>query len=121
MHGLLAEHGFEFGHRVFYESQRFAAIYSESDAGEDSAILDLVLMQKVLPRLHGSRRRLEELLRALASFCFSSEVHENSATQPVIFEPDEQDAKDAQMPLTYNKLLRMLKSLRANQFTSFTE
>lgn len=120
VHRLLSQHGFEFGHRVFYESQRFAAIYSDSD-GNTTSILDLILMQKLLPRLHGSRRRLEEPLRNLAAFCFDNTLDHNPGASVSTFEPDEVDAATAKLPLSFDKLKRMLISLRANQFVSFTE
>jgi len=121
VHNILAAHGFEFGHRVFYESQRFAAIYSSTGATDSSGILDLIVMQKLLPRLHGSRRRLEALLRTFAEYCFTNNI-ESSAESPVsTFEPEDNDVADAKLPISFDKLNRMLHSLRANQFTSFTE
>jgi MoxR-like ATPase len=53
LHRLLTEGGFEFGHRVFYEAIRFASMLDA--AGDPNALtaLDLQIMQKVLPRIHG--------------------------------------------------------------------
>ena len=59
----------EFGHRVFYESLRFAALAEAAGLTTMESVLDRIVMQKVLPRLHGSRRRLELPLLALAQFC----------------------------------------------------
>jgi hypothetical protein len=61
-------------------------------------------MQKILPRLHGSRRRLEPTLRRLSAACLS--------TPP---EPAQR------FPVSFDKIQRMLRNLMANQFTSFTE
>ena len=121
IHSLLAIQGFEFGHRVFYESQRFAAIYAQAGETDISRILDLVVMQKLLPRLHGSRRRLEGLLRTFAEFCFSNNIESETGSSMSTFEPEDQDAGQAMLPNSFDKLKRMLRSLRANQFTSFTE
>ena len=68
MHALLAASGHEFGHRVMAESLRFAAIYAGSGTTDLDEVLDLIAMQKLLPRLHGSRRRLEPVLRGLMSW-----------------------------------------------------
>ncbi len=121
VHSMLAAHGFEFGHRVFYESQRFAAIYGATGEFNLSNVLDLIVMQKLLPRLHGSRRRLEELLRAFAKFCFNNTIETKEESIASIFEPEDKNTADAKLPVSFDKLKRMLRSLRANQFTSFTE
>ncbi|MEQ8409374.1 MAG: DUF3578 domain-containing protein [Gammaproteobacteria bacterium] len=120
VHRILSQHGFEFGHRVFYESQRFAAIYASID-DDLEAILDLILIQKVLPRLHGSRRKLEELLKELAEFCSNLSIAASSESSASLFEPADESVEDAKLPLSFNKLKRMLTNLRANQFVSFTE
>ena len=110
LHLLLAKIGFEFGHRTMYESVRFAAIYSatgnvHSDSGIPPAVdevLDLILMQKMLPRLHGSRRRLEPTLLELESRARG-------------------DLAQVRWPHTHAKVTRMIETVRANQFVSFAE
>jgi hypothetical protein len=109
-HALLAESDHEFGFRVMAESLRFAATYSGTGREDLNEILDLIAMQKLLPRLHGSRRRLESVLRSLMSW---AGVVETAETQ----EP----AAVPRLPRTAAKLQRMLTSLEANQFVSFTE
>jgi 5-methylcytosine-specific restriction protein B len=121
IHNILSKHGFEFGHRVFYESQRFASIYSATGEASTAKILDLIIMQKLLPRLHGSRRRLEDLIRTFAEFCFYDATVAVSDNLASTFEPDNYETIEAKLPNSFNKLKRMLRSLRANQFTSFTE
>ena len=121
IHGILSKYGFEFGHRVFYESQRFAAIYGATGEVVTENVLDLIIMQKLLPRLHGSRRRLEDLIRSFAEFCFFGAIAEQNENPMSTFEPDNFDKNEAKLPISFDKLKRMLRSLRANQFTSFTE
>jgi hypothetical protein len=113
VHALLATSGHEFGHRVMAESLRFGAIYSGSGRQELNEVLDLIAMQKLLPRLHGSRRRLEPVLRALMDWAGVEGAGENGET--LIREGS------ARLPRTAAKLNRMLTSLQANQFVSFTE
>jgi hypothetical protein len=112
-HARLAASGHEFGHRVMSESLRFAAIYSGSGRQELDEVLDLIAMQKLLPRLHGSRRRLEPVLRSLMDWAGAQDA------------PDDAVAPfadgSARLPRTAAKLRRMLASLQANQFVSFTE
>ena len=122
IHQLLSPHGFEFGHRVYYESQRFATLYEAAGSPSIEDALDRILLQKILPRLHGSRRRLEVLIKELAQYCYDlSMPFRDNKSQDVIFEPESKDEKDASLPNSFEKLTRMLRSLRANQFTSFTE
>jgi MoxR-like ATPase len=124
LHGILSEGGFEFGHRVFYEAIRFAALLTGAGNADPLHALDLQVLQKVLPRLHGSRKRLERTLRRVARFCYDLGT-EPADTQAVTGE----SAFDALAPLTstprlpgsFDKARRMMEALRANQFTSFTE
>jgi hypothetical protein len=111
VHELLAESGHEFGFRVMAESLRFAAIYAGCGRPEPNEALDLIAMQKLLPRLHGSRRRLEGVLRSLMTWSGLDEAAldgESAAATP-------------RLPRTAAKLQRMFATLQANQFVSFTE
>ena len=70
IHTVMSTYGFEFGHRVFYEAMRFAALNEAAGESSLDSVLDRILMQKLLPRIHGSRRRIEGLLLALGQYCF---------------------------------------------------
>lgn len=120
VHRLLAESDFEFGHRVFYEALRYASMLASTGNASVEDALDQQIYQKVLPRLHGSRRRLEPLLRALGRFCYdlSSEPGSGVSTD---FDPESTHERQPRLPLSYQKIRRMFRSLRVNQFTSFTE
>jgi 5-methylcytosine-specific restriction enzyme B len=117
LHRALSEYGLEFGHRVFYEAVRFAAMAEQAGVHGLERVLDLVVLQKVLPRLHGSRRRLEGPLKALLAFC------DDPSVDAAASEPSASAAASAapRLPLSYSKLQRMQNSLRANQFVSFAE
>jgi hypothetical protein len=111
VHALLAKSGHEFGFRVMAESLRFAAMYSKTGQRNTDEVLDLIAMQKLLPRLHGSRRQLEPVLRSLMTWAGLDEAA-----------PDgEAEARSPRFPRTATKLQRMFASLQANQFVSFTE
>jgi 5-methylcytosine-specific restriction protein B len=121
LHELLSRYNLEFGHRVFYEAMRFSALAEEAGILGLRAIMDRIVMQKVLPRLHGSRRRLELPLLALAQFCKDlpdAVASDDALPTEAIEETPEQGAA---LPIAYAKATRMLRSLRANQFASFTE
>jgi 5-methylcytosine-specific restriction enzyme B len=114
LHALLSGFGLEFGHRVFYEAVRFAAMAEQAGVKGLPGILDLIVLQKILPRMHGSRRRIEAPLISLRSFCQEVPGQVRSAAQ-------NETNPSAVLPKSHAKLERMLTALRANQFVSFSE
>ena len=72
---LLRDHNAEFGYRTGYEAARFVHFYHllggypDEDSGWFDGAMDAVVVQKLLPKLHGSRSKLEGLLWALAWAC----------------------------------------------------
>lgn len=122
IHAILQDHGFEFGHRVFYEAIRFAALLTAAGEPTLTASLDHQVMQKILPRLHGNRRVLEPMLCALGQFCFDLSTMSNDADKPGNgFDPLKVDPTLARLPQAFQKIRRMTRAVRANQFASFTE
>lgn len=122
LHRLLSRYGMEFGHRAFYECIRLAALLHAAGITDRMAALDRIVMQRILPRLHGSRRKLEQPLLALALFCqdLPAELPAESALAAV--DPEGLPAGVvARLPKSHDKVVRMLRSLRLNQFASFTE
>ena len=117
LHRVLSEHGLEFGHRVFYEAVRFSSMAEQAGIEGLDRVLDLVVLQKVLPRLHGSRRRLEGPLKALLAFC----VDPSAETTQTEGSPLVSVTAAPRLPHAHGKLQRMQASLRANQFVSFAE
>jgi 5-methylcytosine-specific restriction protein B len=122
LHSRLTGSGFEFAHRVYYEAIRFAAILQSAGEQSVEAALDLQVMQKVLPRLHGSRRRLEPTLSVVGQFAYdllTGGTTEQAHGNP--FDPLATDLGPARLPRSFEKVQRMTRILRANQFVSFTE
>jgi 5-methylcytosine-specific restriction protein B len=104
LHGVLSPSGHEFGHRVFYESLRYAALLGAMGEGDRWAVMDRILLTKLLPKMHGTRSRVQRPLQALGQFARG---------------PEEDRA--ARMPLSAAKIERMLEVLADAQFVSFTE
>jgi 5-methylcytosine-specific restriction protein B len=102
VHAILAGANQEFGHRTLYEVLRFCAFFAATEDTNAHAALDLVMMQKILPKVHGSRRRIEPLLADLDKLAVGA-------------------GPAPRLPLTHNKIGRMIESVRANQFVSFAE
>jgi 5-methylcytosine-specific restriction protein B len=101
-HTILAGANQEFGHRTLYEILRFCAFFATTGDTDADTALDLAMMQKVLPKVHGSRRRVEPVLTQLEALAKGT-----GPTPP--------------LPVTHQKIGRMLDSVRANQFVSFSE
>lgn len=98
--------------------------------------LDAQILQKILPKLHGSRSRLAPLLGALATFCAtgSEEVamdhfpkdgaapKRNLAIASNAAKRSEEEASERPIPKfknSYQKLCRMIDVLVEEQFVSF--
>jgi 5-methylcytosine-specific restriction protein B len=122
LHETLTQVGWEFGFRTYYDMLRFAAFASAMGIASWQQILDLQILQKVLPRLNGSKRRLEPALSRLGRFCQDLAVDDKVKDEPnKVFMPIEQDLDAPQLPLSYDKIRRMHRLLVANQFASFAE
>jgi hypothetical protein len=122
LHQTLTEVGWEFGFRTYYDMLRFAAFASAMGIVSWQQILDLQLLQKVLPRLNGSKRRLEPALSRLGRFCQDLAVDDKVKDEPnKVFMPNEQDLPSPLLPQSYDKVRRMHRLLVANQFASFAE
>jgi MoxR-like ATPase len=110
LHATLALTNDEFGHRVFYEAVRFVSFLAETGLDDPDAALDCVVMQKVLPRIHGSRKRVEPLLKRMLEFAGGTDETDGSPA-----------SQQARLPMTASKARRMLDVVRANQYVSFAE
>jgi 5-methylcytosine-specific restriction protein B len=109
LHKLLTRHDLEFGHRTLTEALRFSSIYDALSGAGWLQALDLILLQMILPRIHGSRPRVEPLLIDLEVYCTNVESPGGAGNST----PD--------LPFSQSKIERMLRIVRANQFVSFTE
>lgn len=112
LHERLTATDDEFGHRVFYESLRFTAALEQLGVSNRDEALDHVVLLKILPKIHGSRRRAEPVLKTLAAFATDPAGSRDFA--PV-------DPLTAALPFSAAKLRRMLRSAEINQFVSFTD
>jgi hypothetical protein len=122
LHETLTVVGWEFGYRTYHDMLRFAAFASAMGIGKWQQILDFQLLQKVLPRLNGSKRRLEPALQRLGRFCQDLAVDDKVKDEPnKAFMPIEQDLPSPVLPQSYDKIRRMHRLLIANQFASFAE
>ncbi|MDB5003892.1 MAG: hypothetical protein JWQ34_2117 [Mucilaginibacter sp.] len=152
---LLALNGAEFGFRTSKEISKFLGFYKRLDGNWlFASALDAQIVQKVLPKIHGSQRKVEPLLRGLAYLCFykrmwredglsSSEVSKrkqdfvtqaksavdtkNKTFNEIISSAHDELGNrtylpdDIYLPLSFEKIIRMLLRLNRDGFTSFAE
>jgi len=107
----LQEIGSEFGYRVVSEISRFVYFYQIMTNDPNSAI-DAAISQKLLPKIHGSRNKLDKTLNKLASCCLNDDV--DDPFEDIIH-------SDIKFPVSYEKIKRMHFRLLEDGFTSFAE
>jgi energy-coupling factor transporter ATP-binding protein EcfA2 len=134
---LLSGYNREFGFRVAHEIMRFTYFY-EVLTNKNASLIQIVdaqLYQKILPKLNGSRRRLESVLCGLASFCCikrdwgegseilnAVDILSESSRYAIdgTFEFTE-NVSDIVFPMSYMKIRKMLDQLGDEGFVSFAE
>ncbi len=109
--------GAEFGYRTANEIVRYIEKYFMLLGSSERLdhVLDTAILQKLLPKLHGSRRKLVPVLEKLAELCGNGEklVLADSASRPRI--------EDIRFPASFEKICRMYDRAVADGFTSFAE
>lgn len=121
----LSKTGAEFGYRSAYEISRLINQLTEIDTDgllESDDKLDIAIMQKLLPKLHGSRRKLVPVLRTLASLCvkgISEDDIEKMVFQNAAFSLD--DKEKIRFSLSLEKIIRMYNNAVDNGFASYAE
>ena len=108
----------EFGYRSATEIFRFISqAHKNDDTAEkmsEEEILDAAILQKLLPKLHGSRKKLEPALKGLWKLCFDS-------TDKDTVQIARENIDKAIYKESADKIFRMYESVNANGFTSFAE
>ncbi len=130
--------------RVSSISTSCSAAIPTTTADWFNGAMDAVIVQKFLPKLHGSRSKLEGLLWALAWACgaerdrrdgkdFAKQLDEaGKAEDEGRYGPEvvwsalkaknaDDPAKAARYPLSFDKVMRMWRKLVRDQFVSFAE
>lgn len=105
----------EFGYRTVNEISRYLH-FADGDLEDDSAI-DTAILQKLLPKLHGSRKKLVPTLTALWDIC----LNDGDATK-IDTETEKLNFQDGfKYPESAEKIKRMYDAVIDNGFTSFAE
>ncbi len=156
---VLADHEAEFGFRTAKDIARFVHFFlrlqGDGDAAADAdglfaLAMDAVVMQKILPRMHGSKRKLGPVLRGLGELCAAEPAPAAGASlsrpdrarlaaagKPAEGSPFLQTLDDLlracrtasstpsapalRYPMSFEKIVRMLRKLDRDGFASFAE
>jgi 5-methylcytosine-specific restriction enzyme B len=118
--GELKKIGAEFGYRTVSEILRFVSVVNKIEPGYNtSEIIDAAIMQKLLPKVHGSRRKLEPVLKTLGTLCLQDgKQFDYTALDAKI---DYSNRNDIKYPISLEKIFRMYQNLLSNSFTSYAE
>ena len=118
LQNILAKYNLHFGYRVVNEMSRFVCLSHKLLQKFDlDDVMDVQMLQKVLPKFHGTQAKLDEPLRALFSFCYDSDV---TSTDEKLSVAELFDNK-ARFPRSAQKLARMIRNLRTQGYVSFIE
>lgn len=114
--------GAEFGYRSATEIMQLAAkLKTLEPTISDNDCLDIAIMQKLLPKLHGSRSKLVKILIALAGLCIDGMTAEDFEKKFEDLYKNGFDGLTIKYPISFEKLIRMYKNVLANGFTSYAE
>lgn len=121
IHEKLEKYNMHFGYRVANE----IATYLNNTAAmvgkrELKTALDLQILQKILPKLHGSKQSLEEPLIELFKLTAGEEEKSIDEVKDIL-KSDELDLGTAKYPRSARKIKRMLDTLNKQGFVSFIE
>jgi hypothetical protein len=117
---ILEEARLHIGYRTASEIALFVKRYEPMLTGRgpeaaEREALDAAILQKILPRIHGSRPRLELSLVRLALY-----LHD--AVVPAAADPDttiDSDVGSTIFPASFTRTIEMLETLRSYGFVSF--
>lgn len=115
---ILHPYNMHFGYRVVNEISRYILgaheIVQDFDLEE---AMDIQILQKILPKFHGTQAKLEAPLGNLLGFCRDAEGKPDESYLDKAAAYDE----DARFPRSAQKLARMIQNLKTQGYTSFIE
>lgn len=129
--------GCEFGYRSASEIELLITklgikgfVNDNGDPIKNNTKIDIAIMQKLLPKLHGSRKKLVGPLETLAGFCLERKedaplLEDQNKTktlyQQFISEKRDSAKWEIKYSISFEKIERMLKNVIENGFTSYAE
>jgi hypothetical protein len=116
--------GAEFGYRTANEAVKLTARLGDfgidnSEQGTNTKI-DVAIMQKLLPKLSGSRSRLVSVLTSLGKLCVTDDKIVTDFFGSKEY-PDFTKTEGIKYPISFEKITRMHRNAMANGFASYAE
>ena len=118
---ILYPYNLHFGYRVVNEVSRF--VVNASDLIKDFNLydtLDIQLLQKILPKFHGSQARIHDPLVNLLGFCYSNGTKLPEIPDQGVIDKNIREGA-VRFPRSARKLARMLWNLKVQGYTSFID
>ena len=116
--------GTEFGYRTANEMTELVSFLNHFSVQSDEAY-DIAIMQKLLPKLNGSRSKLSKVLPNLGALCLNSGNKEEAEQLFNEYKVDQdvlnRRSTDIKFKLSFEKLCRMNKNAQDNGFASYAE
>ena len=103
----------EFGYRTASEIGRFVGLAKQIADMSDNEAIDTAIVQKLLPKLHGSRKKIVPVLKELWELCETGDKIDEKTSMVV--------PEGTKYSLSADKILRMYQCALDNGFTSFAE
>ena len=107
--------GAEFGYRTAVEMLLLIKKLNVVGTFTKEQSTDIAVMQKLLPKLHGSRSKISKVLDALIALCLK-----NGKTFSIA-KSEEVNQQNILYPIAFEKLVRMYKNALDNGFTNYAE
>ncbi len=118
----LQKTGAEFGYRSATEIIRLINQLSVIDPNlSPDEKLDIAIMQKLLPKLHGSRRKLCPVLITIGNFCVKTDEIDSVDKKVFADEDFDFNSEGVKYPLSLEKITRMYRGAIDNGFASYAE
>lgn len=115
---ILKEYNLHFGYRVANELSRFVNLAAAELADiKLNDALDIQILQKILPKLHGTRAKLEAPLGSLIAFCHDQNVPISEEQMKM----DRSGDSEARFPRSARKIAQMQHQLSIQGYVSFIE
>jgi len=118
----LKKSGAEFGYRSASEIVRFAGAAKTIEPDwEIDDVIDAAVMQKLLPKVHGSRNKLNKILPVLGGFCLLKPENVKEEYLEKFDAIDFENDENIKYKLSFEKICRMYRNALENGYASYAE
>ncbi|MDF2064946.1 hypothetical protein [Bacillus sp. Cr_A10] len=113
---FMMNQGYAFGYRVLDEILTFIVENQNYGGFKDDSALDIMILQKILPKIHGNRTQLEPLLHQLFNFCLVEKLDGTLSAIDLDY-----DASLFRFPLSAKKVQGMFRQIMRTGYGNFIQ